>query len=164
MDHLWTPWRYRYISSDADAAAARNECVFCGILGSNTSDRENLIVHRAEHNFVILNRFPYASGHSMVIPYEHLATLAEAPLATVHEMMALTQKLEGTLRSLYSPDGVNIGMNIGRAAGAGVAGHIHMHSVPRWIADTNFATVVAETRLLPEELVITWERLSAAFQ
>ena len=163
MDHLWTPWRYRYVTSDADAAAKRKECVFCRILGSDSGDRENLIVHRADHNFVILNRFPYASGHTMVIPYAHLATLAEAPAETLREMMALTQKLEGALRSLYAPDGVNIGMNIGRAAGAGVAGHIHMHAVPRWIADTNFATVIAETCVLPEELDVTWERLSAAF-
>lgn len=164
MDHLWTPWRYRYVTTDADSGTKRKECVFCRILGSENSDRKNLIVHRAENNFVILNRFPYTSGHSMVIPYAHLGTLSQAPAATLQEMTVLTQKLEGLLRSLYKPDGMNIGMNIGQAAGAGVAGHIHMHAVPRWIGDNNFVGVIAETRTVPEDLDVTWERLSAAFQ
>ncbi len=164
MDRLWTPWRYRYVTTDASAGTQRKECVFCCILGSENSDRENLIVHRAEDNFVILNRFPYASGHSMVIPYAHLDTLSALPASTLQEMAALTQKLEGVLSSLYRPDGMNIGMNIGRAAGAGVAGHIHMHAVPRWMGDTNFASVIAETRIIPEESDVTWERLAAAFR
>lgn len=164
MDRLWTPWRYRYVAQDARADAERGECVFCRILGSGSSDRENLIVHRAEDNFVILNRFPYAGGHAMVIPYAHLDTLAALPVPTLQELAALTQKLEGALRSLYKPDGMNIGMNIGRAAGAGVAGHIHMHAVPRWIGDANFASVIGETRIVPEELDVTWQRLAAAFR
>lgn len=164
MDRLWTPWRYRYVAQDARADAERGECVFCRILGSGSSDRENLIVHRAEDNFVILNRFPYAGGHAMVIPYAHLDTLAALPVPTLQELAALTQKLEGALRSLYKPDGMNIGMNIGRAAGAGVAGHVHMHAVPRWIGDANFASVIGETRIVPEELDVTWQRLAAAFR
>ncbi len=162
MDRLWTPWRYRYVTTGA--GTKREECVFCRILGSASSDRENLIVCRAKDNFVILNRFPYASGHSMVIPYAHLDTLAALPTPTLQEMAALTQKLEGVLRSLYKPDGMNIGMNVGRAAGAGVAGHVHMHAVPRWIGDTNFASVIGETRIVPEELDATWQRLAAAFR
>lgn len=162
MDRLWTPWRYRYVAEEADAK--RGECVFCRILGSGSSDRENLIVHRARENFVILNRFPYAGGHAMVIPYAHLDTLSALPAAALQEMAALTQKLEGALRSLYKPEGMNIGMNIGRAAGAGVAGHIHMHAVPRWTGDTNFASVIGETRIVPEELDVTWRRLTAAFR
>ena len=164
MDRLWTPWRYRYVAQDARADAERGECVFCRILDSGSSDRENLIVHRAEDNFVILNRFPYAGGHAMVIPYAHLDTLAALPAPTLQELAALTQKLEGALRSLYKPDGMNIGMNIGRAAGAGVAGHVHMHAVPRWIGDANFASVIGETRIVPEELDVTWQRLAAAFR
>ena len=163
MDRLWTPWRYRYVTTDANAGAQGKECVFCRILGSQSSDRENLIVCRARDNFVILNRFPYTSGHAMVIPYAHLDTLSALPAAALQEMTALTQKLEGVLRALYKPDGMNIGMNIGRAAGAGVAGHIHMHTVPRWIGDANFAGVIGETRIVPEEPDTTWERLAAAF-
>ena len=112
MDHIWTPWRYRYITEDAGQSSGDDDCVFCRILASDESDQENLIVFRAEHNFVILNRFPYTSGHSMVIPYQHLARLSDAPAATLQEMTALTQRLEGFLFSLYRPDGVNIGMNV----------------------------------------------------
>ena len=166
MDYLWTPWRYRYVSSTGDNSEreSRESCVFCRILASQASDRDTLIVHRAEHNVVMLNRYPYTSGHMMVVPFDHVATLGEvSPLAT-EEMMRLTRQLERVLRSLYAPDGINIGMNIGRAAGAGVAGHIHMHALPRWIADSNFATVIGETRVLPEALSVTWERARAEFQ
>lgn len=164
MDYLWTPWRYRYVSGVQDAAGLdREECVFCRILRSGAADRDALVVHRGERNFVMLNRYPYTSGHVMVIPYDHVSTLARATRETVDEMMRLTQRLEGFVRKLYKPDGVNLGMNIGRAAGAGVAGHIHMHVVPRWIADSNFVTVVGETRVLPEDLSTTWTRMQAEF-
>lgn len=166
MDYLWTPWRYRYVSSTGDDSAreSRDSCVFSRILASEASDRDTLIVHRAEHDVVMLNRYPYNSGHMMVVPFDHLASLAEvSPLAT-EEMMRLTCQLERVLRSLYAPDGINIGMNIGRAAGAGVTGHVHMHALPRWIADSNFATVIGEIRVLPEALSVTWERARAEFQ
>ena len=165
MDYLWTPWRYRYVSSDRDDSAVESEthCVFCRILASRASDSDTLIVHRAEHNFVMLNRYPYSSGHMMVIPFDHVASLAEASRVATEEMMLLTCQLERVLRTLYEPDGINIGMNIGQAAGAGVAGHIHMHALPRWIADSNFATVIGETRVLPEELSVTWRRARAEF-
>ncbi|MCY4595215.1 MAG: HIT domain-containing protein [Bryobacterales bacterium] len=166
MDYLWTPWRYRYVSSKTDESApeSREHCVFCRILASDTSDRDALIVHRAEHNFVILNRYPYTSGHMLVVPFDHVASLAEAPCTATEEMMRLTRQLERVLRSLYAPDGINIGMNIGRAGGAGVAGHVHMHALPRWIADSNFATVIGETRVLPEALAVTWERVRAEIE
>ena len=166
MDYLWTPWRYAYIKS-ADSTPG---CVFCDILEATAeaasknadADRKNLILHRGKECFVILNSYPYNSGHLMVIPYAHLDELAKLPATAAQEMMDLCQKAETALRSVYLPDGVNLGMNIGKAAGAGVAGHIHMHVLPRWVADSNFMTVVGETRVLPETLETTWERLKTA--
>jgi ATP adenylyltransferase len=157
MDYLYTPWRYAYVSS-ADKAVG---CVFCD--KQRNDDREACIVHRGRHCFVVLNIFPYTSGHVMIVPYQHLAELEHLPVAAGQEMMALAQKLEHVLRRLYHPDGINLGMNIGKAAGAGVAGHIHMHVLPRWVADSNFMTTVGETRVLPETLEQTWERLHAAW-
>ena len=163
MDFLWTPWRYRYVAGAA-GDRARQGCVFCRIIEADMPDRQSLIVHRADHNFVILNRYPYTSGHMMVVPYEHVAKLAAASEETAAEMIDLTRRIEGVLDRLYQPDGVNVGMNIGRAAGAGVASHIHMHALPRWAADSNFATVIGETRVLPEALELTWERARAEFE
>jgi ATP adenylyltransferase len=159
MDYLWTPWRYTYVTS-ADKATS---CIFCEIERSG-DDRKALIVHRGQHNFVVLNAFPYTSGHSMVVPYAHLDRLHNLPESAATEMMALTQRLETILIELYRPDGVNLGMNVGKAAGAGIAGHIHMHVLPRWVADANFMTVIGETRMLPELLETTYERVHAAFQ
>jgi ATP adenylyltransferase len=139
--------------------------VFCGVLGASKNagdDRKTWILHRAKECFVVLNSYPYNSGHVMIIPYAHLDELAKLPAAAASEMMDLCQKVEVALRQVYRPDGINLGMNIGKAAGAGVAGHIHMHILPRWVADSNFMTVVGETRVLPETLDQTWERLKAA--
>ncbi len=157
MDYLWTPWRYAYVST-ADKAPG---CVFCGRMQQN-NDREALIVFRGEHNFVVLNKFPYTSGHVMVVPYGHVDELRKLSAEAAQEMMSLSQRLEDVIRKEYHPDGVNLGMNIGKAAGAGVAGHIHMHVLPRWVADANFVSVVGETRVLPENLDVTWERLHNA--
>jgi ATP adenylyltransferase len=158
MDYLFTPWRYAYITG-ADKAPS---CVFCDKLREN-NDKQALIVHRGEHCFVILNAFPYTSGHVMVVPYEHIDELRKLSAPAAQEMMALTQRLEGILRELYHPDGLNLGMNLGKAAGAGVAGHIHMHILPRWIADANFASVIGETRVLPEDLETTYRRIKEKF-
>ena len=163
MDYLWTPWRYGYVSGAGDSAAERPACVFCAALEPGRSDEEALIVQRAESCFVILNRYPYTSGHAMVVPYAHAASLGGVPAATAEEMMRLARRVEAILGELYRPDGVNLGMNIGRAAGAGVAGHIHLHVLPRWFADASFLSTVAETRALPESLAVTWERFRAAF-
>jgi ATP adenylyltransferase len=159
MDRLWSPWRYRYVQS----ASPEDECIFCAKLRENR-DAENFILLRAERNFVMLNLYPYTNGHLMIAPYEHVATLEDAAQETLAEMMRLTTEAERHLRVLYKPDGINLGMNIGAAAGAGVAGHIHMHVLPRWVADANFMTTVGETRVLPEELPVTYERLRRAFQ
>jgi ATP adenylyltransferase len=156
MDYLWTPWRYAYVTTAEKASG----CVFCDLpkLGDDARAR---IVHRAQYCFVILNTFPYTSGHVMVVPFQHLDELQKLPSEAAHEMIDLTQTMERVLRQLYSPDGVNLGMNIGKAAGAGLAGHVHMHVLPRWVADGNFMTVVGETRILPENLDVTYERIKA---
>ena len=153
MDYLWTPWRYAFVTS-ADKASG---CVFCE--QQKKPDREAWIVHRARHNFIILNAFPYTNGHVMVVPYAHLDELRRLPPETSTEMMDLCKRMESVLREVYHPEGINLGMNIGKAAGAGVAGHVHMHVLPRWTADSNFMTTVAETRVLPEALETTYKRL-----
>jgi ATP adenylyltransferase len=154
MDYLWTPWRYAYVST----AGKSTGCFLCEKL-REPDDRKALIVHRGRYCYVLLNTFPYSSGHVMIVPYEHLDQLDQLPPEAAAEMMALMQRLETALRAVYHPDGLNLGMNLGAAAGAGVAGHIHMHVLPRWTADTNFMTTVAETRVQPEALETTWERI-----
>ncbi|PYP92606.1 MAG: HIT family hydrolase [Candidatus Angelobacter sp. Gp1-AA117] len=158
MDHLFTPWRYAYVST----AEKSDGCVFCHALQQN-NDEKSRIVYRGRLCFIILNTFPYTSGHVMVVPYEHIDELQKLPPDAAQEMMELTRKLEGVLRGLYHPDGINLGMNIGKAAGAGVAGHIHMHVLPRWVADANFMSVIGETRIVPEALEDTYKKLKARF-
>ncbi len=154
MDHLWSPWRYRYVSSQI----SEEGCLFCRI-AHESKDRENYVLLRAERNFVVLNRYPYTSGHLMIAPYAHVATLEEAPPESLAEMMSLARRMEIAIRGAYKPGGLNIGLNIGKSAGAGVAGHIHMHVLPRWSGDVNFMTTIGETRVLPEELDTTYEKL-----
>jgi ATP adenylyltransferase len=160
LDRVWSPWRYSYIASDPGELKQRpNACVFCGLLADTATDQEKYIVLRAEYNFVVLNLFPYTSGHCMVVPYEHIANLDQTPESTRVEMIALTVRCQTSLRKIYKADGFNIGMNQGSAAGAGVAGHLHMHLVPRWVGDANFMTTIGETRVLPESLETTYEKL-----
>jgi len=154
MDYLWTPWRYTYITG-ADKATG---CIFCETSREN-DDRKNRIVHRGKHCFIILNAFPYTSGHVMVVPYEHVDQLTRVSADAAAEMMSLAQRMETVLREIYSPDGLNLGMNIGKSAGAGIAAHVHMHILPRWIGDTSFMATVGETRVLPETLEVTYERI-----
>jgi ATP adenylyltransferase len=146
MERLFTPWRMAYVTS-ADGIPG---CVLCRAReGGEAADR--LIVHTAELNFVVMNLFPYNGGHVMVAPKRHVGTLVDASPEELSEMMALARRLEGVFREVYRPDGINVGMNLGRSAGAGVADHIHMHVVPRWTGDTNFMTVVGGTRVIPED-------------
>jgi len=161
MDYIWTPWRYSYITT-ADVSKDGQTCIFCELLRAG-DDEKSLIVYRGEFNFIVLNAFPYTSGHSLIVPYEHVDRLHQLPEAASTEMMALAHKLESVLFELYHPDGANIGMNVGKAAGAGIAGHIHMHALPRWMADANFISVIGETRILPELLTTTYVRLKAKF-
>jgi ATP adenylyltransferase len=132
-------------------------------MAASDRDEETLIVFRGTHNFVVLNRFPYTSGHLMVVPYLHVPELAGIDEDTATELMALVRAAERHIKAIYRPDGLNVGMNIGESAGAGIAGHIHMHVLPRWTGDANFMSTVAQTRILPEELSATWRNLAGAF-
>ena len=162
MDHLWSPWRYRYVSTAGPSDSDKAGCIFC-IKSQENRDPDNLILYRGERAFVLLNLFPYTSGHLMIAPYEHVAALDEADEAAATEMMLLARTAQAQLRSVYRAPGFNIGMNIGSCAGAGIAGHIHVHVLPRWPGDVNFMTTVGETRVIPEDIQETYRKLFAAF-
>lgn len=155
MRNLYSPWRLRYITSGLKPPRG---CVFCGVLRARR-DRDNLILLRGRRHFVILNRYPYNNGHLMIVAIDHLASLQDAESDALVEMTALIVRCDRALRAAYRPSGINLGMNLGRSAGAGITGHYHMHVVPRWDGDTNFMTVVHDTRVLPESLDSTWRRL-----
>jgi ATP adenylyltransferase len=157
MDYLWTPWRYRYIAEAKNATG----CVFCNAAAAD-EDEQWLIVQRGVKNFVILNRYPYTAGHVMIVPYLHTADFSGLERDTASEMIMLTQRVQAVIGDVYRPDGFNLGMNLGRSAGAGIADHLHMHLLPRWTGDTNFMTTVGETRLEPEELSVTYTKLRQA--
>ena len=154
MERIWAPWRLVYIKADKTG-----ECVFCQAAAHPEMDRENFVLWRGEHGFVIMNRFPYSNGHLLVIPYQHLASIEDLDGDTLGELMGLTQKCLGLMRRTLQPDGFNIGINLGEAAGAGLAAHVHMHIVPRWNCDTNFMPVLASTRVIPEFMESTYETL-----
>jgi ATP adenylyltransferase len=139
------------------------ECIFCAALKNPADDVKNFVLYRGENCFLILNRYPYISGHLMIAPNEHLSELDAAPKQTTDEMMDLTKRCQSGLREVYKPDGFNVGMNLGRAAGAGVADHFHLHILPRWTGDTNFISTVSDTRVLPEDLETTFRKLSSKF-
>src|SRR6202048_1184206 len=143
MDYIWTPWRYQYMKEVT--RGKQPECIFCDAL-ARKNDAETLIVHRGAKAFVILNRFPYTSGHVMIVPYAHVAELVLCDAETLAEMMRMAQRVEKAFVANYKPDGMNIGMNLGKAAGAGVAGHLHLHALPRWFGATNFMTVTGGRR------------------
>jgi ATP adenylyltransferase len=157
MDYLWTPWRYKYIAD----AKKDDRCIFCDAIAAN-DDVKMLVVLRGTKNYIILNRYPYTTGHVMVVPYAHVADLAAADPEVLSEMMRLAQRVKVALEKTYHPEGYNLGMNLGRAAGAGVTGHLHLHVLPRWSGDSNFMTVVGETRVEPEDLATTYEKLRSA--
>jgi ATP adenylyltransferase len=157
MDYLWTPWRYQYVTD----AAKNDRCIFCDALALG-DDRKALIVLRAEKNFIILNRFPYTTGHVMIVPVAHVADLAACDPPTLAETINLARRTQVALAAAYHPEGFNLGMNLGRCAGAGVTGHLHLHVLPRWAGDTNFMTVTGETRVQPEDLNVTFDKLSRA--
>lgn len=161
MDYLWTPWRYRYVAEASAHSSKDDHCIFCDALAAG-DDARTLIVFRGEKNFVILNRYPYTSGHAMIVPYPHVGDLAEVDTAVLADMMQIAQRVQKALREMYRPEGFNLGMNLGRAAGAGVTHHLHLHILPRWAGDSSFMTVVGETRVEPEELPTTFERMRKA--
>ena len=164
MNRLWTPWRLAYVTEAGGAPAPSTQpaCIFCAALGA--ADREPLVMYRTPLAFVMLNKFPYNNGHLMVVPNRHVEWLADLEGAELAELMALTQAAERALTGVYRPHGFNVGLNLGKPAGAGVLGHLHLHVVPRWDGDTNFMSVIGEMRVLPEELPRTAERLRAAFR
>lgn len=160
MDQLFRPWRYAYVS----ATRSDQGCVLCRIAaGSPEGDRDRLVLGRRDHHFVVLNAFPYNTGHLMIVPYAHVATLADLAPGALGELAELAQRAEAALREAYRPEGFNLGMNLGVSAGAGIADHLHLHVLPRWAGDTNFMSVTGETRVLPEALQDTWTRLAGRF-
>ena len=161
MDYLWTPWRYQYMEEVTQGK--QPDCIFCDALERNQDDL-TLIVERGKHSFIILNRFPYTSGHVMIVPYAHVAEMGLCSPETLQEMMESAQRVEKAYQAEYKPDGMNLGMNLGRAAGAGVTGHLHLHALPRWFGDSNFMTVTGETRVHPEDLAMTYQRLKKALR
>jgi ATP adenylyltransferase len=159
-ERIWAPWRLTYVK-DASKDVEQS-CIFCA-KPDESSDRENLIVHRGERCFVILNLYPYTNGHLMIAPFEHVGAIQGLPDETVAEMMALAQRAIEVLEEKYEPHGFNVGFNQGRVAGAGVEHHIHMHVVPRWGGDTNFMPVLADTRVMPQTLEQTYDALVGSF-
>ncbi len=185
MDHLWTPWRYAYVTggdtgrpklgvSEALAAWPGDQhCVFCNMIGaadyaiangmsSEEAEASIYVLERGRTCYLVLNAFPYNSGHLMVVPYRHEQSLAGLPLEEADELLRMARRAERVLQTVYQPHGMNFGLNMGKAAGAGVAEHLHLHAVPRWSGDGNFMSVLAETRVLPELLDDSWRRLRAA--
>lgn len=158
MDHIWTPWRMKYIQENQPD----NACIFC-LAAESHEDEQNLVFYRGAHVYMILNRYPYTSGHVMAVPYVHQARLQDLTQATRAEMMELVNWAVQVLKIVYDPDGFNVGLNLGEMAGAGVADHLHMHVVPRWAGDTNFMSSVGETRVLPEALDETFRRVKAVW-
>jgi len=159
MDHLWTPWRSTYISSKDKKPG----CIFCHAAASS-EDETNLVVHRASECFIILNRYPYTNGHLMIAPYQHASRLNELGEPVTAEMMRLTRVAESVLGLVYLPDGLNIGLNLGEAAGAGIEQHLHLHALPRWKGDANFMTSIGNTRIVPEMLELTYQKLTTGFK
>ena len=188
MERLWTPWRLQYVTGQSGEvrkgvpeelsdwpADQDKQCVFCNMtaatdwavgngMKAEDAERAALILHRGTACFVCLNRFPYSTGHVMVVPYTHVAELANVPESAATEIMLTARRMESAIREAYHPDGLNLGMNIGEAAGAGIAQHLHLHELPRWKGDTNFMSVTADTRILPEQLETTWTKLRSALK
>jgi ATP adenylyltransferase len=158
MEHLWTPWRSSYVNTKSDP----HLCIFCAALASQ-DDHQHYVLHRGKGAFVMLNRFPYTSGHLMIAPNAHVSRLSEVESPAADEIWRLARATELVLYGIYNPNGINIGINIGEAAGAGIAGHLHVHILPRWIGDANFMTVIGHTRVMPELLEDTFRKLGPAF-
>ena len=169
-EKLWAPWRLQYILDPKAGplkAGKKRACVFCNKRRKRSdaqADREDLILAHGKSCFTILNKFPYNNGHLMVMPYEHIGNFGEIKKETLHEMMEGLQRAVKILEKTFHADGFNLGMNLGRAAGAGIPDHVHMHVVPRWSGDTNFMPVLGDVRVLPEYIETTYDRLVGEFR
>jgi ATP adenylyltransferase len=159
MDHLWSPWRFEYVTRGEDMDDGG--CVFCK--APDLPEIDSLLVFSGTSSYVILNLYPYNSGHLMVVPQRHVGSLAALTREELAEIMLLTQRCEMALTEVYQPQGINVGINLGRPAGAGIVDHVHVHLVPRWTGDTNFMSVVGNVRVLPEEVGQSAERLRPVF-
>ncbi len=161
MDFLWSPWRFRYVSEEMGSG----KCFLCqAVQAGAEGDRAHRVLHRGRNNLVILNLFPYTTGHTMIAPYAHIAELAALDRETAGEMMELAQQVQAALKECYHPEGYNLGMNLGQCAGAGLKDHVHLHVLPRWTGDASFMTAVGETRVLPEDLDTTYDKLLRFFR
>jgi len=169
FQHLWAGWRHEYI---VDATAREraggdrhdeSSCVFCGLARSGQPSEDNLVVWRGDVTFVVMNAYPYASGHVLVLPLRHAGGLGELRDEESAELWEATRRAVRAIEAAYEPDGLNMGANLGRAAGAGLPAHVHLHVLPRWSGDTNFMTSVADARVMPETLLISWKRLTDAW-
>jgi ATP adenylyltransferase len=169
LEHLWAGWRREYIVEATERERAgglthdESECVFCRLAESGPPSEDNLVVWRGALTFVVMNAYPYASGHVLVLPLRHVGPMAELTAGESAELWSATQDAVAAIEGAFDPDGLNMGANLGRAAGAGLPGHLHLHVLPRWSGDTNFMTSVAETRVLPETLQLSWKRLTDAW-
>ena len=161
MERLWSPWRAKYIAAGVDSQSDR--CVFCDIAAHPDQDDTNFVVHRSKLAFVVLNLFPYITGHMLVIPYEHTSEFDTVAKEITDELMDLCKQSQAALRAVYSPPGFNVGINLGAAAGAGIVDHLHIHVLPRWSGDTNFMTTIAASRVIPESLETTYSKLRSRF-
>ena len=169
LEQLWAGWRHDYIVQATEreraggVAQGEDDCVFCRLAASGPPSEDNLVVWRGDLTFVVMNAYPYASGHVLVLPLRHTGALAELTSDESAELWAATQTAVAAIGVAYEPDALNMGANLGRAAGAGLPSHVHLHVLPRWSGDTNFMTAVAGTRVMPETLPLSWKRLADAW-
>ena len=162
MKNLWAPWRVTYVTGDSEKATPPDAepCIFCRF-PQEKDDRENLLLHRGEKSFVMLNRYPYSNAHLLIVPYVHAAELGALPEDVHDELFRMTTRMTGVIKKAMNAEGINLGMNLGRCAGAGIADHLHVHLVPRWNGDTNFMPVLAETKVISEHLLATYDKLAS---
>jgi len=163
MERLWAPWRMAYIDKNEEPKESSSHCIFCAKASAN-DDAENFIVHRGKAAFVLLNVYPYNNGHIMIAPYRHTAKLADLDNDTLLEIMLLTRQSQEALAASFGPDGYNIGINLGKIAGAGIADHLHQHIVPRWGGDSNFMHVIADTKVMPDSLENSYRKIVEAWR
>jgi ATP adenylyltransferase len=163
LDRIWAGWRNDYVSGVANVAPVPGECVFCSVFAAEATDRERLVVHRGDLVVAMLNLYPYGSGHMLILPIRHMAALSDLDADERVEMFDTLTDATTALMTAYGPDGLNVGANLGRAAGAGIPGHLHLHALPRWSGDTNFITTVGNARVINEDLATSYDKIQEAW-